>query len=74
MEDKTRQERLRGINEMLVLVKNELTDFISADDTTLTPGGARRRSGLMFVEYHLSKYLAQDRKPIDLTRPARRGD
>ncbi len=65
MDDKSREERLRVINEMLVLVKNELTDFISADDTTLTPGGEGLRRRLMRLEYHLSKYLAQDRKPID---------
>ena len=65
MDDKTREERLRGINEMLVHVRNELIDFISADDTTLTPGGEGLRRRLMRLEYHLSKYLAQDHKPID---------
>ena len=63
MDDKTRQERLRGINEMLVHVRNELTDFMSDDDTTLRPGDEGLRRRLMRLEYHLSKYL--DRQPSD---------
>ncbi len=63
MDDKSREERLRGINEMLVHVRNELTDFISDDDTTLTPGGEGLSRRLIRLEYDLSKYL--DRKPID---------
>ncbi len=63
MDNKTREERLRGINEMLVHVRNELSDFMSADDPTLTPGNVGLTRRLIRLEYHLSKYL--DRKPND---------
>jgi len=63
MDDKSREERLRGIDEMLVHVRNELSDFMFDDDTTLTPGAEGLSRRLRRLEYHLSKYL--DRKPID---------
>ena len=65
MDEETRKERLRLLNDRLLRIRGELADFIASDDTTLTPKNERQRRRLIRLEYHLSKYLAQVSKPTD---------
>lgn len=62
MDEKTRKERLKALDEMLSHVRDDLSSFIADDDTTLTPGGEALRRRLIRLEYHLSAYLGQDSK------------
>ena len=65
MDEQTRNEKLRILNDRLVLLRGEIADFIESDDTTLTPKNEALRRRLIRLEYHLSKYLALVRKPTD---------
>jgi len=57
MDEETRKQRLTALNERLARVRDDLSDFLSADDTTFTPGEEALRRRLIRLEYHLSAYL-----------------
>ncbi|HLE22541.1 MAG TPA: hypothetical protein VJB88_15640 [Vicinamibacteria bacterium] len=48
---------MTALNERLARVRDDLSDFLSADDTTFTPGEEALRRRLIRLEYHLSAYL-----------------